>query len=62
LQVPEQSDALLDAPAVGGVAELLDDGAIEPVERLAAMEEPGIGKPQATGGEVDDGRVRSRRA
>jgi len=39
----QHPDALRDAPAVGGVAQLLDDGAVEPVERRAAVEQPAIG-------------------
>src|SRR6185295_13568214 len=58
LQVTQHADTLLDAPPVGGVAELLDDGAGEPVERLAAMEEPPVWKSQAAGGKIDDSGFR----
>src|SRR5262249_60492098 len=46
--------------AVGAPPELLHHRAVEPFERFAAMEEPPVGKPQAAGGEVDDGGVRPR--
>src|SRR5262245_16989118 len=62
LEVAQHADALLDAPPISGVAELLHDGAVQAFEGLAAMEEPSVRKAQAAGGEIDDGGLRPRGA
>src|SRR5262245_46298737 len=62
LEVAQHADALLDAPPVRRVAELLHDGAVHALEGLAAMEKPPVRKAQAADGEIDDGGLRSRGA
>jgi hypothetical protein len=52
--VAQHPDALLDAPPVRGVTELLHDGAVEAFERLAPVKEPSVRKSQAAGREIDD--------
>src|SRR4030095_11867122 len=54
----QHADALLDAPSVGGVAELLDHGAVELLERLAAVKEPAGGGGGGGGGPVGGDRER----
>ena len=55
LQVAQHLDALLDAPSIRRVAELLDHGAGEPLQRLAAVEETSVRQSETARGQVDDG-------
>ena len=61
-QVAQHADALLNAPSVGGVAELLDHGAVELLERLPAMEEAAVGEAEAARGQIDDADAGARGA
>src|SRR5262245_3894151 len=60
--MPQHADPLLDAPSLSGVTELLDYCAVELLERLAAMEEPAIGKAEAARRQIDHADAGARGA